>query len=194
MNHLNYKVSVFTSPRGSAVLSNDGHYRFRLTRKVGERDRTCCFIMLNPSTADHEADDPTIRRCMGFAKAWGCDVLHVVNLFGWRTSDPDELEKLSRDPRQIDIEGARENKHYIAHSAGIAQQTRGPVVCAWGTHGRLVDGDLRVLKLLREHHIAPVALKVTKHGDPSHPLYLSKTLVPAPYVGRAPSSLTARAA
>lgn len=70
--------------RSHAVLSEDGVYRYRLTREWGENLDACkrvCFVMLNPSTADASKDDPTIRKCIGFATRLGFDALEVVNLF-----------------------------------------------------------------------------------------------------------------
>jgi hypothetical protein len=185
MSDWDYRFNTHASLQGTAVLSDCGRYRFRLTRDLGDEPKTCCFIMLNPSTADHAVNDPTIVRCMGYAKAWGCGALHVVNLFAWRTPDPDALKAALRDPRNLDIEGATHNRHFVAHSALDARGTKGPVVCGWGIDGSLKNADVRMMKWLREHYINPTALKLTKDGYPNHPLYLSKTLLPIPYEGRA---------
>ncbi len=79
---------------GSAVLSECARYRYRLDR-AWERDDhglgTVTWVMLNPSTADADVDDPTIRRCIGFSKAWGYNALTVVNLFAWRATSPRDL-------------------------------------------------------------------------------------------------------
>lgn len=76
----------------AAVISPDGVYRYRLDRELPTqletRSRTVCFVMLNPSTADADQDDPTIRRCLGFAETWGYDKLVVVNLFGYPQRRP----------------------------------------------------------------------------------------------------------
>ena len=72
-------------------------YRYRLWREWGASPRRVTFIMLNPSTADERVLDPTIRRCIGFAKAWGFDGVDVVNLFAWRSTDPAALARVA-DP------------------------------------------------------------------------------------------------
>src|SRR5262249_40146014 len=109
--------------RGSAVFSTDGRYRYLLTRRVGPGRKSATFIMLNPSTADATADDPTIRKCIGFARRWRCGVLRVVNLFAFRATDPDVL-KAAADPV------GPENRRWILRS--IRRTNRQIVVCAWG--------------------------------------------------------------
>ena len=77
----------------SAEISPCGLYRYSLTRKWEAWKGTVNFIMLNPSTADAQEDDPTIRRCIGFAKAWGYGGIVVTNLFAYRATNPKELKK-----------------------------------------------------------------------------------------------------
>ncbi len=81
----------------NAVISECGRYRYVLTRQVGPGTRTATFILLNPSTADANNDDPTIRRCIGFARQWGCGKLTVLNLFAVRATDPQWM-KAASDP------------------------------------------------------------------------------------------------
>jgi hypothetical protein len=69
-------------------------HRYLLTRIWDKATPPVCFIMLNPSTADHHRDDPTIKRCMGFARRWGHGGIQVVNLFAYRATDPKELYML----------------------------------------------------------------------------------------------------
>jgi hypothetical protein len=118
------------------------------------------WIMLNPSTADSLVDDPTIRRCMGFAKAWGYDGLVVHNLYALRATDPKAL-RTHPDPV-----GPGNDGYMTALDI--------PTVCAWGAHadsgrpGRAAE----VLTLLRKSGVAPMCLGRTKAGHPRHPLYL----------------------
>jgi hypothetical protein len=85
--------ATFDGVERSAAVSRCGRCRWwlRRTDPRGGSGRVVAFLMLNPSTADAQRDDPTIRRCLGFARAWGYSVLEVRNLFAWRATDPREL-------------------------------------------------------------------------------------------------------
>src|SRR5689334_10494992 len=105
----------------AAMLSPDSNYRYSLRRTWREGSRIVCFIMLNPSTADADLDDPTIRRCIGFAKSWNYDALEVVNLFAWRATKPSVLASID-DPEGLENDGS------ILKAAARAEM----IVCAWG--------------------------------------------------------------
>lgn len=148
-----------------AVLSRDHAYRWSLHRVLSESGiARCLFIMLNPSTADASSDDPTIRRCLGYAVRWGYGVLQVVNLFGLRATDPRELLR-HRDPV-----GER-NDEYVLDAARDATETGGIIVCAWGARGGYLDRDAAVLRLIRSAGAVPHCLGFTRGGHPRHPLY-----------------------
>ncbi len=150
----------------SAILSDDRKYRYRLTRDLGfSGNGACCFIMLNPSTADEERDDPTIRRCVGYAKRFGCMFLEVVNLFAYRSTSPDLLYGMSRDSAV-----GTDNDRHIAEACNASRI----VICAWGNHGHLFGRNAEVLALIKaQQGAAPMALKInTKSKQPAHPLYL----------------------
>lgn len=150
--------NMWEDERGKPALDGAGH-------QLGVPKR-CVFIMLNPSTADGDTDDPTIRRCVGFAKAWGYDRLEVINLFAYRTTNPRELLGLNHadDPVGID------NQRYIEH----ALEDNGIIVCAWGAHGSHLGQDETVIGWLGGHKLH--ALKITADGQPGHPLYLPANL------------------
>ena len=128
----------------SAVVSQCGAYRWHLTRLVDiifQGDRVL-FIMLNPSTADAETDDLTLRRCIGYARAWGYGSLAVVNLFGLRTTDPRNL----RD--HADPVGPHNDKYVLAAIRSV-DDAAGLIVCAWGARGGYLARDRAVLGLIR---------------------------------------------
>ncbi len=160
----------------TAVMSKCGIYRYLLNRKFGSSPKIATFIMLNPSTADETVDDQTIRKCIGFSEKWGCGGFRVVNLFALRARDPREMKKHTAP------HGPENRKHFDeAIGAAKASSHDGPIVCAWGNHGRHLHQDLVVLDWLKSHHVAVMALKITKKGQPGHPLTLSYELPLIPF-------------
>ena len=155
--------------RKSADISLCGRYRWELSRIWDDRKRLCCWVMLNPSTADSEYDDPTIRRCVNFSHDWGFGGILVVNLFALRATDPAELK---RQPNPIG-EG---NTERILWAMRRSKQ----VVAAWGAHGAYLNRGREVLELMRLNDSGAVHLGMTKAGQPRHPLYLPKTTIPQP--------------
>ncbi len=136
-------------------------YRYALWRRWDHSRPTCAFVLLNPSTADERDDDPTIRRCVAFARSWGFGGVIVVNLFALRASDPRSL-RLARDPV-----GPANDRALVTHARGADL-----VVLGWGAHGRLRGRADEVRRLL-----APVRAKLrrlgsTRSGEPRHPLYI----------------------
>lgn len=108
----------------NAIISEGGRYRYALTREWGRGPRVL-FIMLNPSTADAMQDDPTIRKCIGFAQRWGYSKLTVVNLYAYRATKPDDLWQAALDG--VDIMGPK-NATCIDTAASCANM----IVAAWG--------------------------------------------------------------
>ena len=143
---------------GSAVVDGAGH-------PIGE-PKSVLFVMLNPSTADADIDDPTIRKCVGFAKRWGFDRMEVVNLFAYRATDPRVLLRL---PERDDPFGVR-NQEVIQQAAWDCAM----IVCAWGTHGAHLGQNETVLGWIEGCQSKPLgALGFSKNGEPRHPLMLS---------------------
>lgn len=152
----------------TAVFSPCLLYRYCLTRVWRPGGKRVLFILLNPSTADHRTDDPTLRRGMAYARAWGYGGLVYCNLFAYRTPSPQEMKK-AEDPVGPD------NDYYIAEEAQRAEM----VVAAWGAHGGHRRRDEHVLSVLAEVDL--YALKETKGGHPGHILYLRKDAEPFLY-------------
>lgn len=161
-----------------AIISPCQRYRYFLWRTWDETKNVLVYCMLNPSTADENIDDPTIKRCVERAKRMGFGSIHVVNLFAFRATDPRELYTAA-DPVGPD------NDQWIK-DVGQHQYVKGKLVrrddsmflCGWGSHGGLRGRDKEVLDLLKLTRIWPYALKMTRGGQPSHPLYIGYNIYP----------------
>lgn len=157
----------------TAVLSECGRYRYRLGRTWDAAVRPLVFVMLNPSTADAEVDDPTITRCVGFARSAGAGGIDVVNLFAFRATDPADMAAAA-DPVGPD------NDRHVRKAAEQGFRT----VVAWGAGvpKRYADRVAAVLAVLRNVGLPVWCLGATKDGHPRHPLFVrgDVTLVPYP--------------
>lgn len=150
-----------------AQFSPDRKYRYGLWRIWMHLKPLVFFIGLNPSTADETANDPTIRRCIGFAKRWNYGGIYMGNLFAYRAGP---------DPAQLKAEAepiGRDNDKELQRMASEAKIT----VAAWGNWGTYRDRGAQVLKLIPGCY----CLGVTKAGQPKHPLYLPGNSLPATY-------------
>ncbi len=126
--------------------------------------------MLNPSTANAVNDDPTIRRCIDFAIRWGYEELEVVNLFAFKATSPADLFNSSLPV------GENNNMHILA-----AADRSDRIVLAWGNHGLHRDRNQEVAALLSDFRDKLFYFRLTKGGQPVHPLYLRKDLEPVAY-------------
>ncbi len=152
---------------GAAVISPCGTYRYTLERRIPSAlrwIRPCLFVMLNPSKADATLDDPTIRRCLGFAEREGCTSLTVVNLFALRATDPAQLQIVTKnggDPIGPD--------NWAHFSVQLLRHRTGIVIAAWGAHPMARTMPEHRQRLLQS---GALCLGMTKDGEPRHPLYL----------------------
>lgn len=151
-----------------AIFDPSRRYRYRLWRTIDpfavER-RICLFAMLNPSTADEYVLDPTVRRCVSFAKDWGVfSRVDVVNIFAFRATDP---RALLNEPDPVGVD----NDRHIEQAAIEAEL----IICAWGVYGTLHGRARHVLAALANNPaLRPKlhALGETASGQPKHPLYV----------------------
>ena len=142
-------------------------YRYSLKRAwETDANNQILFIGLNPSTADNQRDDPTIRRCVKFANYWGFNSLEVVNLFAFRATDPMDLfnEESPIGPY---------NDFWIKR----AYKRSTLAVACWGSAGVHKDRSTEVTKYLKNLF----CIRRNKDNSPSHPLYLNSKLSPIPY-------------
>ncbi len=142
-----------------AVFDTARVYRFVLWRFWSGEPRVL-FVGLNPSTANELEDDPTIKRCMGFAQKWGYGGMYFCNIYAY----------VSTDPRSLSAEGAlaAANIPAIKMAAALSVFT----IAAWGDGVGLVKNGLLVAEHVTEI-IAPAwCFGLTQKGNPKHPLYL----------------------
>jgi hypothetical protein len=180
LDHLQLDTDqTLDGPPATALFSAGRSYRYLLTREWDDRP-PAVFVMLNPSTADAFRLDPTLRRCRGFARDWGCGGFLVLNAFAFRATNPVHL----RD--HVDPVGP-DNDAVIGRVLGAGGL--GPVVLGWGSDVTLRRSgrDAHLVELLGGAGVAPMCLGVTNDGRPRHPLYMSASLTPVPFRQPAPA-------
>lgn len=144
-----------------AVISDCGNYRYLLRRTWDRSKPRALLVMLNPSTADARQDDATIRSCVRLLVGLGYGSMEVVNIFGYRATDPSELN-VALDPI------GPENERIVS----AAVQRCDTVICAWGAHPLAERKSTFLLGYIRSHRPAAYCFGKTKHGAPRHPLYV----------------------
>ena len=177
----------------SAHLSKCGTYRYSLTRQWGDDPvNRVCWIMLNPSTADAETDDPTIRRCISFSQGWGYDALVVVNLWPLRATDPKELRPFLNWENNGPDWWARDQIHFANLPIVLDTAHNAPLtIAAWGANAMKLDSGYveHVLEELDQDVPANWSglhcLGTTKDGSPKHPLYVKGGTIPVHLTGYA---------
>lgn len=166
----------------SAVISACGRYRYWLERRWRAGGPVAAFYLCNPSTADALVDDPTVRKCVGFAERWGCAAIVIVNPFALRATYPRMLvaNGVDHSTRADDIRGPANGSHLDA-AARLARDTGGPFVAGWGAAlPKALRGYAREDLWVRTEIVSPMCLGLTADGQPRHPLMISykQPLVP----------------
>ena len=146
-----------------AILSEDRKYRYVLSRIWDESKSMVMIIGLNPSTADETIDDPTIVRCIDFAKNWGYGGIYMLNLFAFRATLP-------KDMFSVENPIGDENDKFIEKYSKLSDK----VICAWGNDGKYKNRSQEVLSKIENKYY----LKLNQTNEPAHPLYLRKDLIP----------------
>lgn len=157
----------------SAVLSGCQKHRYELRRVWEPSEGMINIIGLNPSTADGFEDDPTIRRCIGFARDWGYGGFIMTNLFSYRLTDSRQLRYVKGDLNGLD---AKATRIAAAREAVL-------VVAAWGSHDLARIQGLTIQRELAAYDIQLKCIKQTQPGVPWHPLYLPGNLKPIDFQG-----------
>lgn len=162
--------------QSSAKFSNDRRYRYHLWRSWNpDINQTAVFVGLNPSAADESSNDPTIRRCLGFASnwrgRWRCGSMFVINLFAYCTADPSCL-------RQQKYPAGPQNQRNLRKICRLPDSL---VIGIWGNHGSHRSAASDFVKWCYNENINLYCLQTNQTGEPAHPLYLPKNLTPRPF-------------
>ncbi len=153
--------------KNPCIFSKDRLYRYTLLHIWNDKLPIISWVCCNPSTADENQLDPTLRRIKGYSESWGFGSFFMLNAFAYRATDPKVMK--SQGTSAI----GDENNHWIECITKMTEMT----IVGWGEHGAFLNRDKEVIKLIKN----PMTLKTTKFGFPSHPLYLKKDLIPFPY-------------
>lgn len=154
-------MELFNSNTG-ADFSEDRKYRYKLWRTWDESKPKVMFIGLNPSTANETDPDPTVTRCINFAKSWGFGGMFMMNLFAYVSTDPKKLVTSGED---IYV-----NRHKLIETALESDLT----VFCWGCFKQAAERAKDIIELFPRGH----CIRRTKSGNPEHPLYLPGNLKP----------------
>tara|TARA_Y100001970_G_scaffold277689_1_gene382283 strand:- start:468 stop:947 length:480 start_codon:yes stop_codon:yes gene_type:complete len=149
-----------------AKFSNCRKYRYTLWRTWDDSKPKVMFLGLNPSTADEVNNDPTVTRCINYAKVWGYGGMFMMNIFAFRTTYPVELKK-AKNPI------GKDNDKWIKEISLSVDKSIG----AWGNDGKFLDRSKSIKNIVKNLH----CLKVNSSGEPAHPLYLKADLKPIKY-------------
>lgn len=168
-------------PMRGATFSACRKYRYRLWEIWDRSNPIVLYIMLNPSTADEVKNDPTVERCSRRAQMWGYGGFRIANIFALRSTNPRALyaaeSPVSEPP--VSLNGVTVAAPHV-NDTYIRTQAMGSnlVICGWGAHGVHLGRGALVLQKLRESGIKPHALRMTKSGQPGHPLYIEYNVQP----------------
>lgn len=149
-----------------AIISKDKIYRYKLSRTWDSTKPTILFIGLNPSIADENIDDPTITRCINFAKDWGYGTLLMANLFAFRSTYPKNIYL-------IDDPIGKDNDHYLLEC--VTQSDL--IVACWGNNGTYMNREKVITELVPNLY----CLQKNKNGTPHHPLRPPRNIHPVPF-------------
>lgn len=153
-----------------AGISSNKKYRWWLFRCWAAEKPLVIWIMMNPSTADHTKNDPTIGKVIRYSKKWGYGAVLVLNIYAFRTSRPENL------PRVMSEAVGKSNDWWIRTIFAFAARKKIPVVCAWGVKHKERGAKVRVIA--DEAGLRLMCLELALNAEPKHPRFLSEDLRP----------------
>jgi hypothetical protein len=153
-----------------AIFDDNRMYRYVLGREWDPSAGRLVCICLNPSTADAEKDDKTTTRIINYARSWGYGSMVIVNLFAYIATDPLTLEKYDN----AIIVGNPENDRHVNEQLDQAKK----IMIGWGSRPFYDHYDRLMQMVAMIEHRELWCWKIGERGDPYHPLYLEKEVLP----------------
>jgi len=155
-------IKIPTNYENKCEFSPDQKYRYYLQRNFKKNAKNLLvFIMLNPSTANEQYNDPTVERCQNHALNKNYDGMIILNIFAYRTTNPKQLLQ-TKNPI------GEKNNQTIINTIKKHQN----IICAWGNHGKILNRSNEIKKILKKHRKKTQAFEITKQNEPKHPLYI----------------------
>ena len=161
-----------------AFFSDCKSHRYSLTRRYKRGVSAISFLMLNPSTATTKVNDPTIHRCEALALREGFSLMHIINLFSFRATDPKDMKYAHE--MGVDVTGGEENNKTLERVCKASDI----IVCAWGNHGSFLSRSDTVMRNIIPEGANTRCLAINASGEPKHPLYTAKNAELIPYVSK----------
>ncbi len=166
----NAAFPLVSAVKKSAIISDCDQYRYLLLRHWDARLCALPVCMLNPSTADDQKDDPTIRELIYFSRLWGYGGLYIVNLFAFRA------------PHPIDMQGAPDpvgpkNNRYLREALDYARELDTPMLAAWGDGGTFNARETWMCSNAAHHSVDLVCFGITRGDHPKHPMSRGKNRI-----------------
>lgn len=147
-----------------AVFSTDGHYRYLLTRRWAVGGTTATFVGLNPSVASASVKDPTSTRVVSYARLWGHSAANILNLYGYKATDPREMFRAADPVGPLNDEFLRR----VCQPGWLT-------VAAWGAFGNRNGRGQQVADMLTDAGVDLTCLGLTGSGSPGTPSTCSAT-------------------
>lgn len=158
-----------------AEFSTCGQYRYRLWRRWADGP-DLMVVGLNPSTADATVNDPTVRRCLGYAQRWGFAGLWMMNLYAYRATDPRVMQRVNDPVGPL-------NRWHLNVVADLVMSEGGAILAAWGGNANGLQSGWFRRHAADSWGYGVACLGLTKAGEPKHPLYLRSDATPIPFLG-----------
>eukprot|EP01084_Bolivina_argentea_P270830 460612_1 len=142
-----------------AIFSQDSQYRYALHRIWDDSKKKVMFIGFNPSTADGQIDDATVKKLIKYCKLWDYGGLYICNLFAFVAKNPLDIDECEHPI-------GSSNDYYLQKYSVKSDK----IIVMWGRQGAFYNN--RIQNVLKIFTMRIYCFKLTKNKQPYQPLYL----------------------